>query len=423
MASPRPPDLSTLNGLVHAALRPRLVFGVLALVLVFLTVATPYRNSPAIRSDGNGYHAWTWFWLRGVSFCDAAGLAESQALTYRSPDGTQCTNKYPPGVALLRLPAMLPVVCLYDPTGPTPYEHFTVLALGALLAFATWWLMWRSMLDLGVSADRAMQMTLFAGLGGLLLHYGTYDAGFSHIYSAFGFALLMFLGARVHTQRMDFREAAPLLGMVAGWLLLVRSISVVPSAMCVGWLAWSQGVFSVGRVRVLGRVLIPVVMAGVVQLVMGVWAAGTWVVDPYRGERFVWSEPHHLDILASMERGILNYTPIILVTLLAVVLTGGRAARFPSLILAPYWFLYGFWHSWHLGGGFGHRGFVDLMPPFFVTAAVALKDVRPARWNLFAAAGSLATLVTLVLMRGYWLNRIPHDGTTAQQYWSALLPF
>jgi len=75
---------------------------------LIVTVDAPYTNSPPIRSDGLGHHAWTRALLDGhLSFCAYPELDEVRAVS--PPLQTDmCANKYPPGLALLRFPVMAP---------------------------------------------------------------------------------------------------------------------------------------------------------------------------------------------------------------------------------------------------------------------------------------------------------------------------
>ena len=75
------------------------VLVVLVPVIILVTAAPPYRNSPPIRSDGVGYYAWTKAILtRDTSFfCTSPDV--KPYISYRSPRGI-CLNIYPPGMAL-----------------------------------------------------------------------------------------------------------------------------------------------------------------------------------------------------------------------------------------------------------------------------------------------------------------------------------
>src|SRR5262249_21786115 len=84
-----------------------LLFGLGALILV-VTILQPYRNGPAIRSDGVGYHIWTYALLRrDLTFSWVRKDPGAMGLIRTVPRQQRFIDKYPPGVALIRLPWML----------------------------------------------------------------------------------------------------------------------------------------------------------------------------------------------------------------------------------------------------------------------------------------------------------------------------
>jgi hypothetical protein len=63
--------------------------------------------------------------------------------------------------------------------------------------------------------------------------------------------------------------------------------------------------------------------------------------------------------------------------------------------------IYGFWRVWFLGGGFGHRGFVELMPFGIVLLVVALSGINGSPQIVVTTLLTISPLVTLELMPGY----------------------
>ena len=92
-------------------------------------------------------------------------------------------------------------------------------------------------------------------------------------------------------------------------------------------------------------------------------------------------------VFLSFHKGLITWYPVVLV---AVVLSL-VARRRDAVILwvattVPLVLLYGAWYPWDLGGGFGHRGFVDLAPVYGIVLAVSLqRSTVPLR---FAGAAS-----------------------------------
>ena len=127
-----------------------------------------------------------------------------------------------------------------------------------------------------------------------------------------------------------------------------------------------------------------------------------------------------LAVLLSYERGLFTYYPVVavlLVSTLAVQKTRRVALWFISLIIV-YAGVYGSWHMWMLGGGFGHRGFVEVMPFGIVLFAVALSEMQRYLRIIVVALAMISVFITIELMVGYWKGTLPFIGTTQQIYWS-----
>lgn len=86
-------------------------------------------------------------------------------------------------------------------------------------------------------------------------------------------------------------------------------------------------------------------------------------------------------------------------------------------MLLSYVVLYGFWYSWQLGSGFGHRGFVELMPLGVIVFAAALGDLAPRQRRYAGVMAFFCTAFTLAFMVRYWRGTFPMAGTTASIYW------
>jgi hypothetical protein len=128
-------------------------------------------------------------------------------------------------------------------------------------------------------------------------------------------------------------------------------------------------------------------------------------------------------VLVSYERGLFTYYPTVAVALaLGLIIRKSRAsAIWFAAILAWFTLMYGFWHSWALGGGFGHRGFVELMPMGVPIFGVSLSELRKPYKPVAIAFSLVAVFVTIELMLGYWSWTLPIAGTTRLVYWSHVI--
>jgi hypothetical protein len=394
-------------------------------VIVVLTVPVacfqPWKNGPPIRSDGEGYHLWTRAFLEGdLSFRRHAGetglyLADRRRNVYQ--------NKYPPGVALFRLPVMAFLVDTRPGVSTiSRAEHAANVVFSAAALIAACYLLLCTCQLLALDATSS-HMALLAGVFGTgLFHYATYDSCFSHIYSALGIALLLWLGVRAIVRRDN--HLPPLLTALTCFLLvLFRNTNAIVLMMMV--LAYffarhQQRLLSLKGIWIdLGTFGFGIGTGALLQLLYNHYASGRFSLSSYGEEAFLLNNPQLLGVLYSYDRGLFSYYPVVGLILLCTWAVG--RLRIPtawfSALLLFYVGLYGFWWSWQLGCGFGHRGFVELMPLGIVLFAAALGEFTPSRRRWAGVLALLCTAFTMTFMVRYWRGTFPMTGTTAEVYW------
>jgi hypothetical protein len=424
--------------IVYATLFPAALSGfcrrwasllVLAGILLPVTVLQPYSNGPPIRSDGLGYHLWHYALVTGrLNFAWFEGDYEEAGLHPSDEQRLFWTNKYPPGVALVRLPFMLPFADLSHPPGRITWaEHTMALVLGAAALLACAALMLNGCRRLGVSNGNSHLAVLALTFGTGLFHYASYDASFSHIYSALGVALLTWLSVRAI--QGDGRLPFLVTMVTVAILILIRNTNglfvIIWAAFYFAWVlrarhpacgVWIQNVVGIGC---------GLTLSVSVQLALNYIAFRRLTFSSYGTETFLWNRPMMGSVLLSYERGLFTYYPILaLVLALGLYVRRTRwAALGLTLLVLAYAGLYGFWHSWMLGGGFGHRGFVEFAPVAILIFAVSLDALGGRLHTLVVVLCGLCLFVTVCLMGGYWCGSVPCAGVTANVYWSSIFRF
>jgi hypothetical protein len=257
-----------------------------------------------------------------------------------------------------------------------------------------------------------------------LFHYGTYDASFTHVYSALFCALLITLAIREHRRGRAIPLSA--LFLSAFFLVTIRNTNVFLMTGLISAYAWRHRLLLTRRVWLrLASAAAGVGSALALQLGYNYFSQRTFVVSSYGAETFLWDRPMQGAVLVSYERGLLCYQPLFGLAVLSGLAV--RAARSWTWLLlgliGAYVVLYGYWDSWMLGGGMGHRGFVELAPLVAVVLGVAWNRLHAAPLLLATILGSLCTLVTLCVMIGYWNGTFPFGGATPFDYWTHVIGF
>lgn len=401
----------------------------LLVLAVIVLIVTVFQPEPGIHSDGVGYHLSTYAILKGdLAFTwlpDNIGM--DMFLIQPDVRRQRYLCKYPPGVALIRLPLMAFVVNR-DRDGRPPYsqgEHWMCLVASALALMTIAGLCLRVCERLGVSllSRHAAVLSLTFGTG--LFHYGTWDAAMSHIYSALGAAVLLWI-AIVAVQDRAGRLPLLLTPFVVILLLMVRNTNVLIIAFwSVGLLAWgwSQGIHS--RTCWFRNALIVAAGVGIgapLQLALNYNALGRFQLSSYAREGFDFSRLMLREVLFSYNRGLFTYYPIIGVALVAGLVV--RRTRLLTVAVAmlvlAYGVLYGYWPSWYLGHGFGHRGFVDMVPLIVPVLALSLDRIGVMGRRLVFSTSVAAVMLTVVVMFGYWNGKYPHSDATQYDYYNAI---
>jgi hypothetical protein len=390
-----------------------------AVVTTLVCALQPYDNGPPIRSDGVGYHAWTYAILRGdLNFIGQAN--ETYAFHETRPG--HWANVYPPGVALARLPVMAFCVDLGPGFGrPTLAEHVACVVLSGLALAIAACLLFYSCRATGASHSAANVTVVAVVFGTGLFHYATYDASYSHVWSALGIAALVALAARSRDPRARF--AAVGLGAIGCWLILVRNTNLFAIAilgasyflLAPKYLGLSRQIAFRNTLGLLGGTALGVA----IQIALNTYAHGRVTLSSYEGTLFVWDRPMQWSVLTSLpEHGLFVYYPVAFLFL--VVPFAVRRLWLPALVfvvlVGAYTTLYGYWNMWNLGASFGHRGFVEILPAGAPLFAAAL--TRLPRWPRRAVfcATLLCVYVTINLMAGYWRRTLPYHEITAEMY-------
>ena len=389
-------------------------------ILMLVTLWPPYLNGPPIRSDGAGYH----LWIRALLAKDLTLCKWREAnvlISEPNPQTGVCQNPYQPGVALLQFPLMAPFVDL-RPGAPviSPAEHRMCLVCGAIALLLVCWCLLSSIRKFQVSSSVANLAVVSFVFGTGLFHYATYDASFSHIYSAAGYALLCWLGVRGYLDEEKMSSVA--VAVTCFFLVYIRSTNaVVICTLAAGWLL----VDSNRRNRDAVASAIRPVIAGFLGSMFAValilaynyYATHHIQLNGYR-EPFLFGRPMQGSVLFSYERGLFTYYPVMGLALVVGALRRcTRLATFTiSAIIGVLTTIYGFWISWFLGGGMGHRGFVEIAPFTAVLFAVSAGRLPSMARRFACIAAVVLAIPTSEVMWGYWQGSFPFGGATRETY-------
>ena len=212
----------------------------------------------------------------------------------------RCVVKWPPGVALFRFPVMAWFVDVNNHKAFSPAEHWVSLIFGGGLTLAIYFLGLSTLKrqTLGAIEAQGVLFALFFGTG--LFHYGTYDSAFSHIYSAFGSAVLAWQASRLGEPRgAEVRPWDPwLTGLAALFMILFRNTNAFLVLFFIALVAFSPSGWRENW-RVLLAACVGSGVGSAIQLTYNRYASGHFSLTSYLNESFVWNRPMMWSVLFS----------------------------------------------------------------------------------------------------------------------------
>ena len=378
-----------------------------ALVLVLLTGlniflalnrhsrSNPYSYHGELWADRAGYFMYlpaaTAFGFDARRFPSGLDTLTGHGFTLDTLTGRVLT-KYTCGVALLQAPFYLAGRGIAHLIG-IPLGHFgpvdrviVNVAAPVLLSLGLWCLFLVLRVRHGDSITAWTLLGIYAGSN--LFYYTIGDPGMSHVYSFFLFALLLLLLDR-HFKEKGNTLRLLLIGLIAGWIVLVRPTNLVflLAAPFVGAEDFRAGCRRITMLRPMALVLLVAgaLLVWIPQLAYWRDAFGSAVTWPYVNEGFSnWASPRLLEFWFAPHNGLFTYTP-----LYALVVLGGAwswrsrngvTAFVALLALVATSYLGASWWVWHFGCGFGGRIMVEYLA-LFAAPLTAWSAAAEKRWG------------------------------------------
>lgn len=411
-------------------------FATTCAVVAYLVIYAVDLGGPPIRSDGYGYYIYLPATFihhdptleRTANDC-CGGAYPVFSLISRWPETGRWENPHPIGEAIMLVPffVLADLLTRWSNTsrdGFSLYYQF-VIGFGGVFYFAAGIALLKRVLARKFSPAVVLATLVAIVWGTDLFHYATYDSVFSHAFSFFLFAALLYATPR-WLEAPSYRGAI-LLGALCSLLVLVRHIDVLLLLFVALYGITSMS--GVGerfallqahwRKALVGVVTFLAILAP--QLALYRYATGRWMLNPYRSiGSFNFSSPKIPQVLFSSQKGLFFWSPILLLSVAGIPLMRRRAPELllPTLIVLPaITFAIASWIDWQMGGSFGHRGYTDMMPVFAVAMAALFSEVRGSRFQwAVALMAALFISLSIVQMLQYWLHIIPFANTTWAQY-------
>ena len=388
-----------------------------------------YRGEqvPIIIGDGYGYYYYLPFYL--INYRDIP----IERLTSPS-EFEPFWNKYQIGEALMILPFflighLLSIIFNYPADGYSFfYQHAAGLA-GLFYALVGIYLL-KKILERYFSKEITLITLVAIIFGTNLYHYSTYHSLFSHSYSFFLCAALIYL-IPLWFENPGSKKVTILLGIIAGFILTVRLVNVLLLLFLLFYKVNRVGdlkkrfLFFIRNYKSLLLILFLIILIFIPQIITWKLTFNQWLVYSYGEAKFHFHQLFISNVLFSMRRGLLFWSPILCFSIFGFWFMREKLKDylvssfiFISLII----FVNSSFYMWWFGASFGHRGFTEFLPVFALALAAFYSSLKNKPLKIIIFILSILFITYSIVQMIYWWNwMIPRDLVTPLSYKSLFL--
>lgn len=378
---------------------------------------------PVITGDGRGYYSYLPYYF--IKWQDIP----FERLTSSSSFLDQTGNKYNIGESLLILPFFLIAHLLSFifnyPVDGYSYFYQVFAGLSGLFYGFSGILILRKVLKRSFS-EKITLLTLAAiTFGTNLFNYMTSNSLFSHAFSFFLFALLLYY-TPIYFEKPKSLKRTAIIALIFGMIILVRLINILSIIIVLLYgistvVDLKKRIIKIIKNYYLAAFFILVVfIVFIPQLVTWKLTFNKWILYSYGNESFNFILPHISDSLFSIRRGLFFYSPILIFSIFGIKEFNKKVRNFFTgtvILLSIFILLNSSWFMWWFGSSYGARAYIEFLPLFSLPLASFISSIKNRKiFILVLIVGLIFILSTLIRMYWYWTGELPMDNVTLLSY-------
>lgn len=315
------------------------------------------------------------------------------------------------------------------PDGFSPPYKFALLM--SCLFYLFWGLFFLRKILLRYFNDIITATTLILIVAGTnLWYYASFEAPMSHAYSFSLIAAFVWMVIRFYKKPSILKSI--ILGLLFGLISLIRPSNSIIGVVFILYNLTNLAQLSerfrflLSRYKELLIIACFSILVWVPQLFYWHVQTGKWFYYSYGNEQtFYFLNPHIINGLFSFRKGWFLYTPLMLISVMAILLTWKYVRPFsiPLLVFVPLniWIVFSWWCWWY-GGCFGQRAFIDSFALMAIPLASIINWLAmqvPARKYLGYTVIFACFLLSIFHTAKYYYGSIHWDSMTRQAYWDS----
>jgi hypothetical protein len=430
------------------------VFAIITTLLTVCTAVLLFINLQCkfIRTDGFAYYSYlpAAFIEHDMSFKniiekEAAGRGESLPVYQECPlEWPLCSefasfkplqngswyDKYPMGVAVLMSPFFFAADIFVQVSGgirdgySLPYQF--AIAIAAIVYFQIGLYFSFKVLNKRFSKNMSLLLLVFLITGTNILHYVSYEASMSHVYSFALIALAMFLLDK-YLQKPALRLLL-LMGLILAMTALIRNLNglfaLIPLFVIIKNTPIKSRVSALIKISALWGTILFLVF--IPQMLYWKYALGKFIAFSYGNESFLYIlNPQIFNVLFDLRsNGLFFWHPLLLLVIPGSyywVKSADKIGRASIVFLLVMLYFISSWWGYQFGSAFGHRAFTDYYLLFLIPVGYLFyrlkRDRRKPAIIFCIVVIVVFCILNLIHLRNYWGGIVASHNLTPENYW------
>ena len=347
----------------------KLLVFMLTIISLFVSFQFHEKNRKSVLwSDAEGYY----LYLPAIFIYDGFEGIPPQSGQMTKFEGTEkIYTKYTCGVAILEAPFFLighsiAHVLNKDTSGYSSINNIAIRCAAIFYVMLGFYVMIK-LLEKHFPTRTVLITIVCIFLGTNLFYYTVKEAGMSHAYSFFLFAVFLWV-VPVFFKCPSLWNVA-LMSLVFGLITLIRPTNSILILYLIGFNIYSfkdiknRFIFLLNQFRVLWIMPVIIFLVFIPQFYYWYYISGKFLIYSYNQEGFIyWNNPKILRVLFDVQNGWLLYSPIVIFGIVGLGIAlyhKVHSAWVIFVIISIATYIFSSWWAWWFGGAFGHRCFIE----------------------------------------------------------------
>jgi hypothetical protein len=426
--------MSFFNSIFSRIKKAHLVFGLLFVIYLTFFLWQRWNDSDEsgwkkiIVSDGKGYYSYlTHLFIEN----DLTYRADEHLYAVPTDEG-KYINRFYCGTAILEAPFFflgygVATIFNYPLDGYSEPFAFCLVLSAIFYTLAGFYFIYILLKrKFGLDDNTALTVVFIGALGTNIIFYATILAVFSHAYSFFTIAWLMYQFYK--TIEKPSTKNVFISALLLSLIVVIRPVNAIVILLLPFFFENGKSFLDFTKKILLNKNVLYLLIGGLIPVFIQCWfwymQTGNWMEWSYKQEGFNFTHPEIFRVLFSFRRGLFIYCPLLLISLFGFYFWW-KESRWKTIWLFTFLFFFTYiissWWHWTYGDTFGMRPFNDVIIIFMLLFGILIWKLQGWMKRIILVFSCFAVFLNLVYAYQYTNEIIRYSNMDRKKFFMVFL--